>query len=245
MIELDNLAVQAGKKILVEGLSLHVGAGEILAVLGPNGRGKTTLLRTVLNLQPPAGGQVRLGGHAAYVPQQTDTLFAYDALTVVTMGRARHLRWYAMPAEADIAIAYRALEAVELVHLAKRPYRLLSGGERQLVSIARAIASESQIMLLDEPAAALDLHNQDIILTVLLSLAKEHNLAIMFTTHHPQHAQHIADQTLLMHSDACESGPTVEMCTDASLSRLYGLPVRAISLHEDGRDIHGILPLFR
>lgn len=245
MIELRDVAVRAGTRTLVTGLTLDVAAGEILAVLGPNGRGKTTLLRTILGLQPAASGTVRLGGHAAYVPQQADTMFAYDVLTVVTMGRARHLRWYATPGKADVAIARDALDAVGLAHLASRPYRALSGGERQLVSIARAIASDSQMMLLDEPAAALDLHNQDMILSVLQSLAGKHHLAVMFTTHHPQHAQHIAHQTLLMHTDGCEVGLTAQMCTDAGLSRLYGMPVKTLSMHDNGRDLLGVMPLFR
>lgn len=245
MIDVSGVAVQAGQRILLTDLSVHVKAGEILAVLGPNGRGKTTLLRTVLGLQKPAAGKVTLGGHAAYVPQQSDALFSYDVLNVVTMGRVRHLPWYGTPGVKDVDIAYRALDAVGLTRLAHQSYRALSGGERQLVSIARAIASDSPIMLLDEPAAALDLYNQDIILSILKSLAHDRGLAIVFTTHHPQHAQHIADQTLLMHTQAGEVGPTAHMCTDAALSRLYNLPVRTVVLHDDGREVAGIIPMFR
>lgn len=247
MIELRDLAIQAGNRVLMTDLCLRLGAGEVLAVLGPNGRGKTTFLRTVLNLQAPAAGSIRLQGAAAYVPQQSSALFSYDVLSIVAMGRARHIPWYGTPAARDIGIAREALQAVHLSHLAGRAYRALSGGERQLVSIARAIASDSPIMLLDEPAAALDLHNQDIVLSVLKALARQRGMTIIFSTHHPQHALHIASQTLLMHADtrACEVGPTARMCTDDALSRLYGLPVRTLSLREGERDIHGVMPIFR
>jgi len=245
MLELENLAVQAGGRRLLSDLSLRLPAGHILAVLGPNGRGKTTLLKTVLGLQPAAAGRVRLQGHAAYVPQRTDALFAYDVLAMVTMGRARHLRWYASPGPRDREIAYECLRAVRLEHLAERPFQALSGGEQQLACIARAMASASPVIVLDEPSAALDLHNQDIILSLLRRLAREQGLTVVFSTHQPQHAQHIADQTLLMHTDACEVGPTAQMCTDERLSRLYRLPVRVATLAGEGGQVRGVIPLFR
>ncbi|WP_454690609.1 ABC transporter ATP-binding protein [Achromobacter aloeverae] len=245
MIELDRLSIQAGGRRLLSDLSLRVPAGAILAVLGPNGRGKTTLLRTMLNLHKPAGGAVRLGGHAAYVPQQTGVPFDYDVLSMVCMGRARRLRWYASPGARDLEIARACLDAVRLGHLAGRPFLALSGGERQLVCIARALAGDSPIIVLDEPAAALDLHNQDLILALLRRLAREQGLTVVFSTHQPQHAQHIADQTLLMHADACESGPTATMCVDERLSRLYRLPVRVVSQPGPHGEARGVIPLFR
>jgi len=99
--------------------------------------------------------------------------------------------------------------------------------------------------VLDEPSAALDLHNQDIILSLLRRLAREQGLTVVFSTHQPQHAQHIADQTLLMHTDACEVGPTAQMCTDERLSRLYRLPVRVATLASEGGQVRGVIPLFR
>lgn len=245
MLELQQLAVQAGGRRLLSDLSLRLDAGQILAVLGPNGRGKTTLLRTVLGLQAPAAGAVHLQGHAAYVPQRSDALFAYDVLTMVSMGRARHVRWYASPGARDWTIARDCLSAVGLAHAADRPFHALSGGEQQLVCIARAMASASPIIVLDEPAAALDLRNQDRVLTLLRRLARDEGLAVVFSTHQPQHAQHIADQTLLMHDHGCEVGPTASMCVDERLSRLYGLPVRVATLQGESGVIQGVIPMFR
>lgn len=245
MLELKQLAVQAGGRRLPGELSLSLDAGRILAVLGPNGRGKTTLLRTILGLNPPAAGAVCLQGHAAYVPQRSDALYAYDVLTMVSMGRARHLRWYAAPGARDWSIARDCLDQVGLAHLAGRPFHALSGGEQQLACIARAMASASPIIVLDEPAAALDLRNQDVVLSLLRRLAREQGLAVVFTTHQPQHAQHIADQTLLMHADGCEAGATASMCVEERLSRLYGLPVRVATLRGEHGDVLGVIPVFR
>lgn len=177
------------------------------------------------------------------MPQRTDSLFAYDVLAMVTMGRVRHLRWWASPGPGDREIARECLRAVRLEHLAARPFHALSGGEQQLACIARAMASASPIIVLDEPSAALDLRNQDVILTLLRRLAGE-GMTVVFSTHQPQHAQHIADQTLLMHPDACEAGPTGQMCTDERLSRLYGLPVRVTTVTADRREVPGVIPLF-
>ncbi|MFQ1064887.1 ABC transporter ATP-binding protein [Bordetella trematum] len=240
MLDITNLAVQAGTRRLLSGLTLHLPAGAILAVLGPNGRGKTSLLKTVLGLRAPAAGTVRLGGPPAYVPQQQDMLFDYDVLTLVTLGRARHLPWYASPGKADFEIAHASLAQVGLAELARRPLRALSGGQQQLAAIARALASESPLLVLDEPAAALDLRNQDIVLTLLHRLSREHGMTVVFSTHQPQHALHIADQTLLMMPGPCEAGATAQMCTEARLSALYGLPLRLASTG----GTQGVIPIF-
>lgn len=246
MIEVRGLGVDVGGRALLRALSFTLQAGGITAVLGPNGRGKTTLLRTLLGLHPVSVGAATLAGHAAYVPQQTETLFAYDVLTMVTLGRARHLRWFATPGKRDLAIARRCLDVFHLGHLAQRPFSALSGGERQLVIIARAMASESPILVLDEPASALDLFNQDLVLSALRQLAREQGITIVFSTHHPQHAQHIADHVLLLHPDAQSAfGRTDEMCTDAQLSRLYRLPVHVARIAYGDGQLDCAIPIFR
>lgn len=244
MIRAQDLAIGHGGRRLLENLSLQLARGGILAVLGPNGRGKTTLLRTLLGVHPQHAGSVQLGGHAAYVPQQAQDAFPYDVLTMVVMGRARHLRWYQGPRRADVQIAHECLHAVGLLHLAHRSFTSLSGGERQLACIARAMASDSPIMLLDEPSAALDLRNQDIVLSTLRRLARERALTVVFSTHQPQHALHIADQTLLMHADGAEHGATLAMCSDERLTRLYGLPIRRVTLPQDNGSVDGVVPIF-
>lgn len=248
MIEVRDLDVRAGGngRCLLSGLSLDVAAGQVMAVLGPNGRGKTTLLRTLLGLLPAAAGKVRLGGHAAYVPQQGESTFPYPVLSMVAMGRARHLRWWQSPGREDMSVAQACLEAVGLGGLAGRSFHELSGGQKQLVHIARAMASASPIVVLDEPMAALDLRNQDLVLGILARLAREQRLCIVFSTHSPQHALHIADQTLLLYPDACEAGPTQQVCEAGRLGRVYQMPV-ALGEAQDvsGRPVRGVIPLFQ
>ncbi|MDR1648070.1 MAG: ABC transporter ATP-binding protein [Zoogloeaceae bacterium] len=245
MVEVSNLEFAAGGKTLCSRLSFSLSRGNIMAVLGPNGRGKTTLLRTLLGAHRASAGRVCFAAHAACVPQHSATIFSYDVLTMVTLGRSRHLRWYQSPGEHDIDVARSCLEIFQLAHLAKQPFNALSGGEKQLVTIAQAIASDSPILILDEPASALDLSNQNIVLSALRRLARERNITIIFTTHHPQHAQHIADYTLLLFPQAENAfDRTQNVCTDAHLTRLYGLPVRVASLPQDNRRIDYAIPVF-
>ncbi|MFE3445483.1 ABC transporter ATP-binding protein [Nocardia sp. NPDC059180] len=205
--------------------------GEVLAVLGPNGRGKSTLLRCVTGLTAPTEGRVRADGPIGFVPQSHRSTFAYSVFDMVLMGRARHLRALAVPGRRDQQIALAALDRVGLGELADRDYPSLSGGERQLVLIARMIAAQSAICVLDEPASALDLRNQGRILRLLRELADE-GRAVVLTTHHPDHAMEIADTAMLMFGGTdVRIGPVTELLTDDTVGALYG--VRAHSLMLD------------
>ncbi|MFD4441016.1 ABC transporter ATP-binding protein [Nocardia sp. NPDC058519] len=206
-------------------------AGEVLAVLGPNGRGKSTLLQCVTGLTAPTEGRVRADGPIGFVPQSHRSTFAYSVFDMVLMGRARHLRVLAVPGRRDREIALAALDRVGLAELADRDYPGLSGGERQLVLIARMIAAQSAICVLDEPASALDLHNQGRILRLLRELADE-GRAVVLTTHHPDHAMEIADTAMLMFGGTdVRTGPVAELLTGETVSALYD--VRAHSLMLD------------
>ncbi|MBC9943137.1 ABC transporter ATP-binding protein [Leucobacter sp. cx-328] len=204
-------------------VDVTIPAGEVLAVLGPNARGKTTLVSTLAGLRVPASGEVEREGHVGFVPQSHASAFAFPVREVVLMGRARHVRAMSTPGKHDREIADAALERIGISHLADRSYPRLSGGERQLVLIARALASECSSMVLDEPASALDLRNQARVLRVLRSLADE-GMAIVMTTHHPDHAFHIAERSLLIVGpDDVRVGATGELLTEELLSELYGL----------------------
>ena len=149
------------------------------------------------------------------------------------------------PGSKDYKHARNALAQLRLTHLANEQFNRLSGGERQLVIIARALASECQVLILDEPASALDFRNQDLVLSTLRVLARDLDLAILMTTHFPQHAAHIADYSLLLQSvDQAYWGPSEEMLSEDKLELLFGLPVKRIQIERGDKSHSGILPLF-
>ncbi|MEB4613591.1 ABC transporter ATP-binding protein [Leucobacter sp. M11] len=207
------------------GVSVRVPAGEVLAVLGPNARGKTTLVSTLAGLREPTSGRVARDGHVGFVPQSHASAFAFSVREVVLMGRARHVRALASPGKRDRLLAEAALERIGIGHLADRSYPRLSGGERQLVLIARALVSECRSLVLDEPASALDVRNQARVLRVLRQLADE-GMTVVMTTHHPDHAFHVAERSLLIvGADDVRIGPTPELLTETLLSELYGVGI--------------------
>lgn len=226
-------------------LDFDLRAGEITAILGPNGRGKSTLLRVLAGLLQPTSGLVTPNPRTGFVPQEFSGAFPYSVLDIVLMGRARHIALFGTPGAVDVEKAMAALEATGMADYAARSIGSLSGGERQLVLIARALAGENDVLLLDEPASALDLKNQDIVLSLLGRLADGQKLAIAFTTHQPNHATAIADKVLLMLPDTQTLfGPTDTVMTEASLEALYGVPVRAVSLGSSERAETAFVPLF-
>ncbi|MFV0361231.1 ABC transporter ATP-binding protein [Tropicimonas sp.] len=225
-------------------LDFTVHPGEVMAILGPNGRGKSTLLRVAAGLLHPDGGRVEITGSAGLVPQDFARPFPYRVLDMVLMGRARHIGLLRMPGRHDRAAALAALEVIGMAHKARHRFDELSGGERQLVLIARAIAGEPAILLLDEPAAALDLRNQDRVLSLMRRLADE-GLSVIFTTHQPNHCLAVADSALLMLPDATVIfGETHAVLTDRQLTRLYGLPVRMVEIRDRARRHQAMVPLF-
>lgn len=234
MLELDRIghAHRPGAWLFRE-VTHAVRPGEVSAVLGPNGRGKSTLLRCAAGLLEPTAGGVDGAGGTAYVPQSHHSAFAYRVIDMVLMGRARHIGLFGSPTAHDESIAWTALERVGMADLGERTFDTLSGGERQLVLIARAIASESRVLLLDEPCAALDLRNQGRVLLLLRQLADE-GLGVMLTTHHPDHAREIADEAiLLMAPDEVVVGPVSQTLGDTELARLYDVRVRTVA-YSDG-----------
>jgi iron complex transport system ATP-binding protein len=231
MIEARSISFRhsAHAAALFEGLSFSLAKGQTLVLLGRNGRGKTTMLKCLAGLLTPAAGTISCCGVIGYVPQQFVTPFSYRVYDVVLMGRARHVGLFSSPTAEDRGHATDALALVGLSALADRPIATLSGGERQLVLIARALASQADLLLLDEPASALDFRNQAVMLAMLRKLAAARGLTIVMTTHEPTHALEIADRAILLHGEGrWEEGAVEDMCTEERLSALYGLSMRRL-----------------
>lgn len=217
------------------GVGFAVPPGTATSILGPNGRGKTTLVRVAAGLVAPLEGAVHRTGAVGFVPQAHGSAFAYPVREMVLMGRAGQVGTFAMPGRADRAAAEAAMERVGIRHLADRAFPTLSGGEQQLVLIARAVASGSPVMVLDEPATALDLRNQGQVLALLRSLVSE-GLSVLLTTHHPDHALYVSDSVVLLHGpDDIRCGNAEDLLTDEHLTRLYGVRVRGVPYTEGGQ----------
>ena len=227
----------------LEGISLRAAPGEVVTVLGPNGSGKTTLFQCLLGIRKPREGAVLIGGKSicgmtrpeiarmvAVVPQDHEPPFPYLALDVVLMGRAAHLGLFFAPSGKDRDIARRAMATMGIEALAHRPYTRISGGERQLVLIARCLAQQAPVMLLDEPTAHLDFRNQVEVLAQVKSIAKENGLVAVLNLHDPNMALLFSDRVLLLKKGACiGEGRPGEVVTGENLLALYGLEVEFLS----------------
>ena len=223
------------------GVTFELMAGETLAVLGGNGAGKTTLFRTILGLLPALAGRIELDGHPiatlsaaarasriAYVPQQHAPAYAFTVLEAVLMGRAAHIGPFGRPGKRDEEAAREALATLRVGMLATRPVNEISGGERQLVMIARALAQQATVLVLDEPTASLDFGNRVRVLRELDRL-RARGMTILFSTHEPDHALAHADRALLLADGRPLALDSVTRAlTSDNIERLYGTPVQLL-----------------
>jgi len=223
--------------------SARLSRGEALAVLGPNGAGKTTLFRTLIGAAPALGGAVRWGGQplrriapaalaaaVAFVPQHPALALGLTAAEYVMLGCVARIGPFARPSAADREAVAHALARLDLQVLADRPLDRLSGGERQLAGIARALAQRAGVLVLDEPTASLDFANQARVLAQLASLVEE-GLGVVFSTHQPAQAHRLARSVLALDGRGLTRfGPAHEILTPALLSRVYGVPVTRTDL---------------
>lgn len=220
-------------------VDLAVRPGEVLCLLGPNGSGKTTLFKTLLGLLPVQGGRVMLDGtdmkdlprngiarRIAYVPQAHDAVFPYSVRDMVLMGRTVHRGLFAAPGPNDRARAESALTDLGIGDLADRDYTRISGGQRQLALIARALAQETPFVVMDEPTASLDFGNQVLVLEQVKRLAAR-GLGIVFSTHNPDHAFSCGTQVLVLeHGLTRAAGRPGDVLSADLLSAIYGVAVR-------------------
>ena len=242
MLTAHDLAIGYPRRRVGAGFELEIRAGEVLALLGPNASGKTTLLKTLLGLLPPLAGDVLLHGkpladlplrerarQLAYVPQAAGSGFGFLVREVVLMGRTAHGALLARPSARDFEAVDAALERLAIASLAQRPITELSGGERQLALVARALAQEPHAVVLDEPTASLDFGNQGRVLREIRRLA-ESGLAVLFTTHDPNQALRVADRVLLVRSGGTlAQGPAQELIERVRLAQLYGTEVEELT----------------
>lgn len=257
MIKVKNAAFRYDDgDFLFRDLSFQVKAGETLAILGANGIGKTTFLRCMLGFLKLKSGDIMIEGKntkemsttefwklVSYVPQAKQLVFGYSVLNMVVMGRSQYVAFGRVPSQKDFDIAWNILKDMGLEHLADRSCNKLSGGQLQMVLIARALAKEPKVLILDEPESNLDMKNQLKVLDILDKLAHRQNLAIIINTHFPGNALRCSDKTLMLKSDGYLFGDTAEVINQENIREYFDISAKVIQVQEDSKQYHGIIPM--
>lgn len=250
ILQVKNLSGGYRGKAVIRNFNLKIQSGHIVCILGPNGIGKTTMLRTLLGLLPVLGGSVSVDGknykdmsqkerarHISYVPQAHSVPFSFRVIDVAALGRIASLGMFENPGQKDIEAADRVLEELGISFLRDRIFTEISGGERQMVMIARALVQASEFMILDEPTSNLDYGNQIRVLGTLNRLRRQ-GFGIIMTTHFPDHAFLCDADVILMGKDGMIlSGSAEEVITEEHMLRAYGVPIHIFEVDDHGQKL--------
>lgn len=248
MLTVSNVYSGYGKKDVLKDISFQMEKGQFICILGANGCGKTTLLKTLLGLIKPSRGTVALYGKniyelkeielaqkIAYIPQAHIPPFPFTVQDVILMGRTPYINKMAIPSEGDLKIARMAMEQLGIQNLAPLKYTELSGGQRQMVIIARALTQEPDILLMDEPTANLDFGNQHIVLEQIYRLSRS-GMSVILVSHNPNHALLCADKVIIMkEGQIMDMGTPATVITAESMRTLYNTEVAFTSLDLPGK----------
>lgn len=263
LLDVNNINFGYDQQDVLKDISFKVNRGEIFFLLGPNGCGKTTLLDCVLGLLKPRQGEIQFNGtdinsirpeaiarQVAYVPQSHEKTFPYTVKDIVLMGRTAYIGLFGSPSVEDMDIVDEALSLVGILHLRERRYTQLSGGEGQLVMIARALAQKTSLIVMDEPTAHLDYKHELVIMERVVELVRETNLSILMATHFPNHAFYfenndIATQVALMNnSKFLAAGSPAEVLSEENIRLIYNINARVVSYDIDTeREIRQVIPI--
>ena len=253
-LSVQNISFSYGSNQVLQDISFEINKGEFWAVIGPNGVGKSTLFRCILGLLRPIKGSITIDGRdintmsrkvlaqrIAYIPQIHRPVFGYSVRDTVLMGTTRYLSAFEQPKAAQLEKADSVLRMLELEDIAEKNYATLSGGQQQMVLIARALAQDAEILVMDEPTSALDYGNQMKILALLRTLAQR-GYSVVVSTHNPQHALDFSKNVLALAPDKSSLQGRAEAVIDKELmKRLYNMEVDFVSA--EGRKI--LVPQYR
>lgn len=242
-LEIKDIASGYGKKNIIKDITFDVSTGEALCLLGPNGVGKTTLFKTILGFIKPQNGSILLNETSifdysskdlakliGYVPQAHNPPFPFKVMDVVLMGRTAYLNNFSSPSKKDHQIAEEAMETLNITYLKDKIYTEISGGEKQLVLIARALAQEPKILIMDEPTSNLDYGNQIRVLEHIDKLVKN-GLGLIMTSHFPNHVFLCASKVVVIKNGRLHSkGTPEEVLTENNITDIYGINTKVIDV---------------
>lgn len=248
-IDINQLTCGYGQKIVLSDMNFTVSSGEILCILGPNGVGKTTLFRTILGFLPEISGSIKINGQnrqdysrselakiVAYVPQAHIPSFSYRVEDIILMGRISHFQNGSKPGKKDRQIVLEVMERLELSFLKNKLYTNISGGERQMVLIARALAQEPLFLIMDEPTSNLDFGNQVRVLEQVKNLSAQ-NIGIIMTTHSPDHVFYCSGDVLLINGNKkVNHGHVRDILRSKDLSRTFGIDIEVVDIEKKNGD---------
>jgi len=244
------------RQILQE-VSFSLQDSEVMTVLGPNGVGKTTLLKCMMGLLKWQSGQTLIDGKPmsqmksadiwkkiAYVPQSKGTALSYTAREMVLMGRSARLGMFVQPSKEDYLAADEAMERVGITRLAHKQCSCMSGGELQMVLIARALSAHPEMLVLDEPESNLDFKNQLIVLETIQRLSKEQGIGAIVNTHYPAHALKIADKALVLdYNGNCEFGAVEDIVNEKNMQKAFNVEVKIVDFDYQNQKHKGVIPI--
>ena len=257
MIKVENASFgYEGGQSLFSHLDFEVKKGETLAILGANGIGKTTFLRCLMGFLKLDEGKMRIAGRdiaqlpttefwklVSYVPQAKNLVFGYSVLNMVVMGRSQYVPFGRVPNQKDYDQARGILEDLGLADLADRSCNKLSGGQLQMVLIARALSKNPEILIMDEPESNLDMKNQLKVLNIIDQLSHRNNLAVIINTHFPANAMRCSDKTLLLKSGGHLFGDTSDVINRENIQEYFDISAEVVNVRENGRRYQGIVPI--
>lgn len=242
---------------ILKNINISLEEGRILAILGPNGIGKTTLLKCMIGLNRWRSGETLLCGNplnelspkeiwntVSYIPQSHGFAFSYTGLEMVLMGRCSHLGTFSQPGKADMEMAEQMMEKVGITRLAHKDCNRMSGGELQMVLIAKALINEPKLIILDEPETGLDFHNQILVLNMIERLSHEEGISAIMNTHYPTNAMRTADDAFMMNRKGdIFYGAASDILTEANISRSFDVDVIVDEVEYRNRNIRSIIPV--
>lgn len=257
MIKATNLSFSYdGKKDIFKDISFEVPKGEIMAVLGANGVGKTTMMRCMMRFLNLKSGDVIINGkntkkmnnsrfweNISYVPQAKSLVFGYSVLNMVVMGRSQFVKFGYTPGKAEYEKAYEILKEMGLEEFADCSCNSLSGGQLQMVLIARALIKEPDILIMDEPESNLDMKNQLKVLEIMSKISRERNVTVIINTHYPEHALRYADKTLILGKDSYVFDESHKAITKENIYKYFNVDANIYDVEVGDRMYKGILPI--